>query len=111
MIVLARFIPPSMITVYEINKRPINFANTLIGRHSVALMPSISHAKGSGEHHAIIQVIKKQFKFYCYASLYASFIFCLTYKNLITLWTGRDKYAGNTITYLLVAYGFVGLVA
>ena len=111
MVVLARFIPPSMITVYEINKRPINFANTLIGRHSVALMPSISHAKGSGDKDAIIDVIKKQFKFYCYASLYISFIFCLTYKNLITIWTGADKYAGNTITYLLVAYGFVGLVA
>lgn len=111
MIVLARFIAPSMITIYEINKRPINFASTFIGRHSVALMPSISHAKGSGEDASIKNLIKKQFKFYCYASIYASFVFILSYKNLITIWVGKDKYAGNTIMYLLVINSFLTLVA
>jgi O-antigen/teichoic acid export membrane protein len=110
MVVLARFIPPSMITMYEINKRPVNITNSLIGRHSVALMPLISHAKGSNDTPAIIQLINKQFKLYAYAALYVSFMFCINYKNLITVWTGASKYAGNTIMYLLVTYGFIGLI-
>ena len=110
MVVLARFIPPSMITMYEINKRPINITNSLIGRHSVALMPSISHAKGLNDTAAITGLINRQFKLYAYAALYTSFMFIINYKSLITLWTGADKYAGNTTVYLLVAYAFVGLI-
>ncbi len=110
MVVLARFIPPSMITMYEINKRPINITNSLIGRHSVALMPSISHAKGLNDTNAITGLINRQFKLYAYAALYTSFMFILNYKSLITLWTGADKYAGNTTVYLLVAYAFIGLI-
>ena len=110
MVVLARFIPPSMITMYEINKRPINITNSLIGRHSVALMPSISHAKGLDDTPAITRLINKQFKLYAYAALYTSFMFIINYKSLITLWTGADKYAGNTVVYLLVAYSFIGLI-
>ena len=44
MIVLARFISPALITMYEVNRRPINILGSLIGRHSVALKPLISHA-------------------------------------------------------------------
>lgn len=110
MVVLARFIPPAMITMYEINKRPINITNSLIGRHSVALMPSISHAKGLDDTEAITSLINKQFKLYAYAALFTSFMFFINYKNLITLWTGADKYAGNTTVYLLIAYAFIGLI-
>ncbi|MEO6916922.1 MAG: hypothetical protein ABI151_15950 [Chitinophagaceae bacterium] len=54
MIVLARFISPAAITMYEINKRPINISYSLIGRHSVALQPLISHAKGMGDKTSIL---------------------------------------------------------
>ncbi|RYY07101.1 MAG: MATE family efflux transporter, partial [Sphingobacteriaceae bacterium] len=67
MIMLARFIPPSMITVYEINKRPINMTSGLIGRHSVALMPLISHGKGKGDEESIIKFIGSNFRLYSYA--------------------------------------------
>lgn len=110
MIVLARYIAPAMITVYEINKRPLNLANTLIGRHSVALMPVISHAKGKDDKEAIISLLSKQFKFYVYAALFTAFMFALNYYNLITVWVGEGKYIGNIILYLLVVYNFVGLI-
>lgn len=110
MIVLARFLPPAMITIFEINKRPIGLSQSLIGRHSVALMPLISHAKGTGNREGIIELINKQFKFYSYATLFVSLIFCLTYENLISAWTGSGKFAGNTIMYLLVANFFFGLL-
>lgn len=110
MIVLARYIAPAMITVYEINKRPLNLTNTLIGRHSVALMPVISHAKGKNDKEAVINLLNKQFKFYVYAALFAAFMFALNYYNLITVWVGEGKYIGNTILYLLVIYNFVGLI-
>ena len=116
MLVLARFIPPSMITVYEINKRPINLSTTLVGRHSVALMPLVSHAVGAGNKESIIDLISKQFKFYSYASIFLCLIFVLTYFNLISLWTGPDKYIGNAmpmgnlILYLLIIFNFLNLI-
>jgi O-antigen/teichoic acid export membrane protein len=111
MLLLARFIPPGMITMYEINKRPINLTNSFIGRHSVALMPVISHARGSGDHSSILRLIERQFRFYCYAGLFTSFIFCLVYKDLISAWGGKDNYAGSTVTYLLVLNSFMFLVS
>ncbi len=110
MIILARFIPPGMITIYEINKRPINLTQSMIGRHSVALMPLISHAKGTGDLSGINNLISKQFKFYSYAAIFISFMFCLVYRDLITVWTGSGKYAGDTIMYLLVAIFFFYLI-
>jgi O-antigen/teichoic acid export membrane protein len=110
MLILARFIAPSMITVLEINKRPLNLTNSLIGRHSVALMPLISHAKGEGQDEAITSLIYKQFKFYTYVAMFAAFMFCLNYDNLITLWTGEGKYIGNTILFPLVTFNFLTLI-
>jgi len=110
MIILARFIPPSMITVYEINRRPINMTSGLIGRHSVALMPLISHGKGKGDKESIVAFISTQFRVYSYAALFTSFMFWLTYRNLISLWTGKAQYAGDTIMHLLVANFFIGLI-
>lgn len=109
-LVLARFIPPSMITLYEINKRPVNLAGTLVGRHSVALMPLISHAVGAGDKDFIKKFIYKQFKFYSYAALFLALVFVLDYKNLIDLWAGPGKYIGNTILYLLIIYNFLTLI-
>lgn len=109
-LVLARFIPPSMITVYEINKRPVNLASTLVGRHSVALMPLISHAAGAGNKEFIKNFIYKQFKFYSYSALFLALLFVLDYNNLIDLWAGPGKYIGNTILYLLIIYNFLTLI-
>jgi O-antigen/teichoic acid export membrane protein len=110
MIMLARFIPPALITVFEINKRPIALTQSLIGRHSVALMPLISLAKGSGNKVGIIEMIGKQFRFYSYAALFVSLMFCLIYQDLISVWTGARQYAGDTIMYLLVANFFFALI-
>ncbi|MEJ7767202.1 MAG: hypothetical protein WKF89_05290 [Chitinophagaceae bacterium] len=110
MIVLARFITPAMITVYETNKRPVNVTYSLIGRHSVALMPLISHSKGMGEKASIINLINTQFRFYSYATLFASFLFLLNFENLINAWTGKGNFAGNLILYLLVSNFFFTLL-
>jgi O-antigen/teichoic acid export membrane protein len=83
---------------------------SLIGRHSVALMPLISHAKGSNDNNAIIGLIKKQFRFYSYAALFISFMFWLNYHNLISVWTGHGQYAGDTIMHLLVLNFFFGTI-
>jgi O-antigen/teichoic acid export membrane protein len=111
MLVLARFIPLSMITIYEINKRPVNITSSLIGRHSVALMPLISHAKGKDDKAFIISLVYKQFRFYCYAALLAVFLFSFNHEDLINTWTGKGHYAGNTIIFLLLAVFFSGLIS
>lgn len=111
MIVLARYIEPGMITVYEINKRPINLTGSLIGRHSVALMPVISHAHGMGDKGSIITLINKQFKLYMYAALFVAFIFAINYLNLINFWIGEGKFIGNQLLTLLLLVNFFGLVS
>lgn len=110
MIVLARFIPPSMITIFEINKRPVQMTQALLGRHSVALMPLISHANGKGNVREIKSLIYSQFNYYAYAVIFAAFCFLGNYRSLITVWTGADKYAGNTVIYLLVSAFFFTLI-
>ncbi|QPH41291.1 MATE family efflux transporter [Pedobacter endophyticus] len=106
MIVLARFVAPTTITLFEVNKRPIQMSQSLIGRHSVALMPMISHANGKGNHRQIKSLINTQFKYYYYAAIFIGLIFCINYHTLITLWTGPGKYIGNTIVFLLIANFF-----
>lgn len=106
MIVLARFVAPTMITLFEINKRPIQMSQTLIGRHSVALMPLISHAKGKGDDTQIKSLISTQFKYYYYAAIFIGLVFCINYHTLITLWTGHDKYIGDKIIFLLIGNFF-----
>lgn len=109
-IILARYIPPAMITLFEINRRPVKMTQSLIGRHSVALMPTVSHARGGEDHENINRLIARQFRYYSYAALFMSFLFCLVYKDLIAAWTGISHYAGNRITFLLVANFFVYLI-
>lgn len=111
MIVLARYIPPAMITMFEINKRPVNIVYALIGRHSVALMPSISHAKGSNDKASILELINKQFRFYAYAALFVSLFFCFNYDYLIATWTGEGQFAGFSVLYLMVAGLFLSLIS
>lgn len=110
MIVLARFVNPAMITVFEINKRPIQMTQSLIGRHSVALMPVISHANGKGDTEGIKNLIDTQFKYYTYAAIFIALCFWLNYHSLITAWTGEGKYAGDTIVYLLIGNFFFDLL-
>lgn len=110
MLVLARYIPPASIMLYELNKRPINQSNSLIGRHSVALMPLVSHAKGTGDKPFIVNLIHKQFKMYVYFTLFVAFMFVLNYKDLLTLWAGNNTFLGYTILLLLTAYFVTGLV-
>lgn len=110
MIILARFLAPSMITIFEINKRPIQMTQSLIGRHSVALMPLISHAHGKGNTREIKTLIYKQFKYYSYAAIFVGFCFLTNYQNLITIWTSAGNYAGNTVIYLLLSSFFFTLI-
>lgn len=110
MIILARFIPPALITIFEINKRPIKLTQSLVGRHSVALMPLVSHGKGLNDKAGIIGLINRQFRLYSYAALFISLLFCIVYRDLITAWTGIGQYAGDVIMYLLVAEFFFGLI-
>ncbi len=110
MLVLARFISPALITTYEINKRPINLTNSLIGRHSVALMPLISHTKGKGEKKPNVDLINRQFKFYLYAALFTAFMFAINYSNLINLWVGENQFVGNGLLSLMLIYSFFYLL-
>jgi O-antigen/teichoic acid export membrane protein len=70
-------------------------------------MPSISYAKGQNELEQSKMFISKRLKKYLYITALFTFICCLTYKDLISLWTGPQNYAGFTTTYLLAALFFV----
>ena len=107
LLILARYIPASLITNFEINRRPIKILQSLMGRHSVALMPLISYQKGQGEHAAIATLIIKQFKYFTLVLIFCSFQLLINYNNLINFWVGNGKYAGNTIIYLLVSSFFI----
>ena len=110
MIFLARFVPPAFITIFEVNKRPVAMAKDLIGRHSVALMPLISHANGKDDKTEIKSIIGTQFKYYYYIAIFVSFCFLFNFNKLIDAWTGHGNFAGNSIMYLLIGNFFIGLI-
>ena len=102
LIILARFVPASMITLFEINRRPIKVVQQLIGRHSVALMPTVSYERGKSNDVGLIRLIGSQFKFYFYFLLLSTLLLWVNYENLISLWVGNEQYAGETIIFLLL---------
>ena len=99
-----------MITLFEINKRPIQLSGSLVGRHSVALMPTLSHALGRNDKPGILSLISTQFKYYSYGALFVALGLCFNYYDLITAWTGMGKYVGDPVIRLLAANFFFGLV-
>ena len=109
-IFLARFVKPSVITLFEINKRPVQLTGSLVGRHSVALMPTLSHAQGKNDQAGILNLIAVQFKYYSYAALFIALGLIFNYYDLITAWTGNGKYVGDTIIRFLAANFFFGLI-
>ncbi|HYO21997.1 MAG TPA: hypothetical protein VER36_06300 [Flavisolibacter sp.] len=111
MIVLARFISPALITLYAVNSRPFSITYSLINRHSVALMPLISHAKGKDDSTSIISLINIQFRFYMYATLYASLLFVFNHTNLIAAWTGPGQLISTALVLLFVAQFFFSLIS
>ena len=111
MVVLARYIAPSAIAVFEINKRPVGICYALIGRHSVAMMPLISHAAGRNDRSSIQQLVDKQFRIYSYAALFTCLLILYNYDWLIGLWAGSENFAGFTILNLMAAGLFCGLIS
>ncbi|RZK13447.1 MAG: MATE family efflux transporter [Flavobacterium sp.] len=110
MIFLARFVNPALITIFEVNKRPVAMAKDLIGRHSVALMPSISHANGRDDKPGVITIINTQFKYYYYIAIFTSLCFLFNFRDLVDAWTGKGNFAGNEVMYLLILNFFIGLI-
>jgi O-antigen/teichoic acid export membrane protein len=108
LLILSRFIPTSLVTLFEINRRPVKLTQTLAGRYSVALMPLISHAKGSGDAVSIRDVTEKRFKYYSLIIIFISSLFIIIYSDLIALWIKNNQYAGDEIMYLLVGCFFFG---
>jgi O-antigen/teichoic acid export membrane protein len=106
LLLLAKYLQPSLITSFEINRRPIKMTQSLVGRYSVAFMPLISHSKGMGEIDKIKKEITRRFKVYAHVVLLASILFLVTYRDLISLWVGPGQYAGNLIILLLVCNFF-----
>ena len=108
LMLLSRYIPVNLITVFEINRRPIKMAQGLIGRYSVALMPNISHLLS--DKNELKRIIKKQFNIYLKLIILFSILFALCYKDLISAWTDESKYSGNFILILLILNFFVALI-
>lgn len=109
LIALTRFLPPQMITLFEINRRPIKMLQGLVGRYSVALMPGMSNSFGHDKNITRLN-ITKQFNIYFILALGFTCLSILCYKQLISLWIDETKYAGEYVMLLLVLNFFFGLI-
>lgn len=106
LLLLARYLNPTLITSYEINRRPIKMTQSLVGRYSVALMPLMAHSKGIGDINNIKIQIATRLKQYSHVVLVFSVLFFLTYKNFISFWVGPNVYSGDIIIFLLTTNFF-----
>jgi O-antigen/teichoic acid export membrane protein len=110
LVILARFVPAGIITLFEINRRPVKMLQSLTGRYSVALMPAISHAKGSGEVESIRGEVSRRFVLYAHITLIFSFLIVLMFSDLLQLWVGPGYYAGDVVVLLLAAIFFFSTI-
>lgn len=109
LVILPRFIAPHLITIFEINRRPIKMLYGLIGRYSVALMPGISNSFGQNID-ATKKQIHNQFKVFLIFTVAISCLSILCYQQLISLWIDSSKFGGLQISLLLVVNFFFGLI-
>ncbi len=109
LIILARFVSPQLITLFEINRRPAKILQGFIGRYSVALMPSISSALGV-DRVLVEKRILKSFDFYLLITFFATGLLFVSYQGLISIWISPEKFAGLMFTILLLLnFMFAGL--
>lgn len=109
LIILARYIPPQAITLFEINRRPIKMLQSLLGRYSVALMPGISFGVGKDQEE-VKKLILKQFRYFLLLILVFTGLSLLCYEQLISLWISASKYGGNSMIILMVINFFFALI-
>jgi len=109
LIILARYVSPQLITIFEINRRPAKLLQGFIGRYSVALMPSISSSLGV-DRQLVEKRIFKSFDIYLLITFFATGLLLVSYQGLISLWIAPEKFAGTTVTILLLLnFLFAGL--
>ena len=110
LVILPRFVDPQIISLFEINRRPIKQLQGFVGRYSVALMPIISKSSIVDRVESL-NFIRQRFFVFCCILIGVSTLILINYKELISIWIGEDSFIGTKIIWLFVfafIFGQVG---
>jgi O-antigen/teichoic acid export membrane protein len=85
--------------------------NQIVGQLSSAMLPSLAHLHGEGKpahYNRVILILFEAQALMAAISLSGVLIFN---KAFVTLWMGKDRYAGTAVTALIALYGILYLTA
>lgn len=102
----ARFLGPEAAAMFGLTRRGYDISRMVAGRPTVALMPSISHVAGEGNHAKLAQLALRMSRMTLWALglLFAGFI--AFNDDFMRLWIGEGHYAGWFVN-VLFALGMV----
>ncbi|RIV22501.1 hypothetical protein DYU11_15915 [Fibrisoma montanum] len=102
LIVVSRFLEPSIITQLELSRRPQNIFSGFVNRTTYALLPSMSHSFGKGDSNSVKTIYIQFLKGFIFISLIISFGFIIFNEALLNFWVGAENYIGDLENVLIV---------
>ncbi|CCH57131.1 hypothetical protein BN8_06535 [Fibrisoma limi BUZ 3] len=102
LIVVSRFLEPTIITQLELSRRPQNIFSGFVNRTTYALLPSMSHSFGKGDIDAVKRIYIQFLKGFLFISLIISFGFIIFNEALLQFWVGPENYIGDVENILIV---------
>jgi O-antigen/teichoic acid export membrane protein len=100
--VVARFLGPQTVTLFEMTRRAPSAARPLVERLSNAVMPSVSSLQGEGRRETLRRVLSRLLTIMGWVlSLMVAGFACFN-DDFVRLWLGEEFFAGTTINLLIV---------
>jgi O-antigen/teichoic acid export membrane protein len=101
LILIARYINPETVTMFEITRRPLKILNSFVSRPALAFLPTISHLAGNQNLGKLKPITQRFFFLFLFLVYPLIFGFIIFNKSLIPLWVGDDIYIGNMLNSLI----------
>lgn len=101
---------PAVVTPFELTKRGLSFATSILQRPSNALTSSISHLHGENDSEKMLEVMQRALRVLLFFSMLAAFAFLSLNGEFVRIWVGADLYAGELINLFFVL-SFLAIIA
>lgn len=107
LVLIARWIGPEIVTVFELTRRPIQLIKTFADRPSVSFLPTFSNLIGEGDFLKLKKILTLFFHYWSWLMVLIIGGFIVFNGSLITLWVGEDFYLGDKLNALICISFFV----
>jgi len=99
-----------MVVVLEVTRKPVIAVVDLLMRLPASLLPGLSHLLGSGEKERFQSLIGQIFRYILLLGLLCVGGVMLLNRAFVSLWTGKQFYGGDFLTFLICLYALAEIL-